>query len=44
MKMQWVEVDYDKPKPSLKVSAINLNNKVIFLWSASTSIVNFDSA
>lgn len=23
MKMQWVEVDYDKPKPSLKVSQIN---------------------
>lgn len=20
MKMQWVEVDYDKPKPTLKVS------------------------
>lgn len=30
MKMQWVEVDYDKPKPSLKVSTIKLNNKVIF--------------
>lgn len=26
MKMQWVEVDYDKPKPSLKVSTIKLNN------------------
>lgn len=23
MKMQWVEVDYDKPKPSLKVSIGN---------------------
>lgn len=28
MKMHWVEVDYDKPKPSLKVSILTHKTSV----------------